>query len=237
MDDAQAHSQPGRRGPMPVSADAKAMRIAGVDPELGFGGGETQVMGLTAELVRLGHRAELICDPAGKLWERARRAGIVCHPLRIHNSIDLSAGIRLRNILKHQRYDVVHFHTARAHAMAPYGRGYAHALVVTRRMDYRPNRLFAPYLFNQAVDGVAAISHGVADALAASGVPRDRITIIPSGVDCDHFRPPSADERADARAALTRRRPACAASALAPADKLHRFVDHPLVVQSCRERN
>ncbi|HYB91122.1 MAG TPA: glycosyltransferase family 4 protein [Candidatus Binataceae bacterium] len=185
-----------------MNASATAIRIAGVDPELGFGGGEAQVMGLTAELVRMGHRAELICDPAGKLWERARRAGFVCHPLRIHNSIDLSAGIRLRNILKHQRYDVVHFHTARAHAMAPYGRGYAHALVVTRRMDYRPNRLFAPYLFNQAVDGVAAISRGVADALAASGVPRERITIIPSGVDCDHFRPPSAAERADARAAF-----------------------------------
>jgi len=202
MDEAQAHNQPDRGGPMLVSATGQAIRIAGVDPELGFGGGETQVMGLTTELVRLGHRAELICDPAGRLWERARRAGIVCYPLRIHNSIDLSAGIRLRSILKRQRYDVVHFHTARAHAMAPYGRGYAHALVVTRRMDYQPNRLFAPYLFNQAVDGVAAISHGVADALARAGVPRERITIIPSGVDCDRFRPPSATERADARAAL-----------------------------------
>ena len=46
-----------------------------------------------------GHRAELICDPAGRLWERAIAAGIECHPLRIRNAIDVAAGINLRAIL------------------------------------------------------------------------------------------------------------------------------------------
>ena len=31
------------------------MRIAGIDPERNFGGGEVQVMGLTLELLRAGH--------------------------------------------------------------------------------------------------------------------------------------------------------------------------------------
>jgi len=178
------------------------LSVAGVDPEFGFGGGETQVLGLTLELLRAGHRAELVCDPAGVLVERARRAGVVCHPLRIRNSVDLVAGVQLRGLLAAGRYDIVHFHTSRAHAMAPYVRGSTGALVVTRRMDYAPNRLFAPWLYNRAVDGVAAISDAVADALARSGVTRERVTIIPSGVDCAHFRPPMADERAAARAAL-----------------------------------
>src|SRR5579871_3644718 len=43
---------------------------------------------------------------------------------------------------------------------------------------------------------------GDADALARAGVPRERIVVIPSGVDCAHFRPPQAAERAAARAAL-----------------------------------
>jgi glycosyltransferase involved in cell wall biosynthesis len=67
-------------------------------------------------------------------------------------------------------------------------------------MDYRPNRIFAPYLFNRAVDCVVAISAGVADSLAAAGVDRSSVTVVPSGVDCERFRPPSADERARARA-------------------------------------
>ncbi len=177
------------------------LRIAGVDPERGFAGGETQVLGLTLALLRAGHQAELICDPDGELWRRARAAGVRCHPLRIRNSVDLAAGVRIRRLLRINRFDVTHFHTARAHALAPWARGRARTLVVTRRMDYPPNRIFARWLFDRAVDGVAAISPAVAAALARAGVARERVTLIPSGVDCAHFRPPTDDER---RAARTR---------------------------------
>lgn len=180
----------------------RMLRIAGVDPERGFSGGETQVMGLTRGLRRAGHSAELICDPAGALWARAQAEGIGCHPLAIRNSVDITAGFRLRSLLRDGRYDIVHFHTARAHALAPYARGRAGALIVTRRMDYVPNRMFAPLLFNRAVDGVAAISNAVAGALAQAGVRRDRIAIIPSGVDCERFAPPVAQLRLEARTAL-----------------------------------
>jgi glycosyltransferase involved in cell wall biosynthesis len=120
--------------------------------------------------------------------------------LRIRNALDISAAIRLRGILKRECYDIVHFHTSRAHSMAPLVRGFAPALFVTRRMDYRPNRIFASYLFKRAVDCVVAISGGVADSLAAAGVDRSCITVVPSGVDCKRFRPPNADERIHARA-------------------------------------
>jgi glycosyltransferase involved in cell wall biosynthesis len=178
------------------------MRIAGVDPERNFSGGEVQVTGLTRELLRAGHQAELVCDPDGELWQRAQQAGVTCRPLRIRNSLDALAGLRLRRLLTGHHYDVVHFHTARAHAMAPYARGRAGALVATRRMDYVPNRVFAPWLYNRAVDGVAAISQGVAQALTCAGVSRHRITIIPSGVDCRRFAPPSEAARQRARTAL-----------------------------------
>ncbi len=181
---------------------AGPLGIVGIDPELGFAGGETQVLGLTLALAREGHRAELICDPAGRLWERARAAQIKCHSLRIRNSLDLPAAIRLRAILGRERYDVIHFHTSRAHAMAPWARGFARALIVTRRMDYRPNRLFAPLLFNRAVDRVVTISRGVGDSLVEAGVDRSRIVTVPSGVDCDRFHPPSSEQRAHARASL-----------------------------------
>jgi glycosyltransferase involved in cell wall biosynthesis len=178
------------------------MRIAGVDPERNFGGGEVQVMGLTHELLRAGHDAELLCDPDGELWRRANRAGITCRPLTIRNSLDAAAGLRLRAQLGRQHYDIVHFHTARAHAMAPYATGLAGAMVVTRRMDYVPNRLFAPWLYNRMVNGVGAISEAVAQALMRAGVARQRIAIIPSGVDCVRFAPPSEARRRQARAAF-----------------------------------
>jgi len=194
-----AFSPPAETAALPPAAP---LSVAGVDPERNFAGGETQVLGLTLELRAMGHRAELLCDPAGELWRRAQAAGVVCHPMAIRNALDLAAAAALRRRLRDGRYDVVHFHTSRAHAMAPWVRGLTRATVVTRRMDYVPNRLFARWLYGRAVDGVAAISTSVADALVRAGVARERVTLIPSGIDCAHFRPPSADERAQARAAL-----------------------------------
>src|SRR5579863_8240971 len=199
----------------PAAAAAPPLAIAGVDPERNFAGGETQVLGLALELRAMGHRAELLCDPAGELWRRANAAGLVCHPMPIRNALDAAAAAALRRRLREGRYDVVHFHTSRAHAMAPWVRGLARAAVVTRRMDYVPNRLFARWLYGRrAVDGVAAISTGVADALVRAGVARERITVIPSGVDCAHFRPPTADERATARAPLGLNAADCAVGAV-----------------------
>lgn len=182
--------------------DKGALSIVGVDPERGFAGGESQVLGLTLALNHAGHRADLMCDPRGILWHRARAAGVQCYPLRIRNSVDAGAGLKLRRLLTHQPYDIVHFHTARAHALAPFAQRRAGALIVTRRMDYAPNRLFAPWLYNRAVDGVAAISPAVAEVLVRAGVARERIAIIPSGVDCARFRPPTVSERERARGEL-----------------------------------
>ena len=195
-------AEPARQGDASVIRFGPTLKIVGVDPERGFAGGETQVLGLSLALIRAGHQADLICDPDGVLWQRATAAGITCFPLRIRNSIDAAAGLRLRSLLVGKGYDVVHFHTARAHALAPFARGQTAVAVVTRRMDYAPNRVFGPLLFNRAVDGVAAISRAVADTLVQAGVRKDRVAIIPSGVDCDRFRPPAAAARERARIAL-----------------------------------
>ncbi len=186
-----ATAEPGRK-----------LRIIGVDPERGFAGGESQVLGLTLELLRMGHDAQLLCDPDGLLWQRAGDANVVCHPLKIRNAIDCLAGLRLRRFLSEHRFDVVHFHTSRAHSMAPFAAGLAGTRVVTRRMDYVPSRLSASCLYNRSVEAVAAISEEVANALRAGGVSSKLITIIPSGVDCRRFAPPTPEQRTAAREAL-----------------------------------
>lgn len=184
------------------SPNPAKLRIIGVDPERNFAGGESQVLGLTLELLRRGHDAQLLCDPDGLLWQRARDANVVCHPLKIRNALDCLAGLRMRRFLSQHRFDVVHFHTSRAHSMAPFIAGLAGTRVVTRRMDYVPSRLSVSCLYNRAVDAVAAISQEVANALGAAGVSSKLITIIPSGVDCRRFSPPTPEQRAAARGAL-----------------------------------
>src|SRR5262245_17138402 len=166
-----------------------------VDPERAWGGGETQVMALARELARLGHRSTIAADPRGRLAERAAAAGIAVVPLRIANHADVRAALALRRLAR--GHDVVHFHTARAHALAPFvGRGAAR-LVVTRRMDYVPaGGPYARFLYNRAVDVVIAISEGVRAALLRAGVRPGRIRVVPSGVDADAFAARDAERAA-----------------------------------------
>jgi glycosyltransferase involved in cell wall biosynthesis len=173
-----------------------AVRILHVDPERAWGGGEVQVLALARALAAAGHVNELAADPEGALAPAARAAGLRVHALRIANHADVAAGLRLRRLAR--AYDVVHFHTARAHAMAPLVGRHGRTLVVTRRMDYVPaGGPYARWLYNRAVDRVIAISAGVREALVQAGVPTERIVVVPSGVDPDALVAP-----AGARAAV-----------------------------------
>src|SRR6185369_16926550 len=118
------------------------------------------------------------------------------------NHLDVLAGRRLAGLLASGRYDIVHFHTARAHAMTAFiGRPQARR-IVTRRMDYQlRGGAYARWLYNRRADAVVAISAGVRSALVASGVRPERITVVPSGVDVERFAV-AAREREAARARL-----------------------------------
>ncbi len=164
------------------------LAILHVDPERGLGGGEAQVLGLMRHLAGAGDRQVVAADPDGMLAGAAAALGIRVTPLRIRNHVDVPAGRRLARLLASERYDIVHFHTARAHAMSAFlGRPNTRR-VVTRRMDYRPRGgWYARWLYEQGADAVVAISDGVRAALVASGVRPERITVVPSGVDVERF--------------------------------------------------
>jgi glycosyltransferase involved in cell wall biosynthesis len=172
------------------------MRVLHVDPERGFGGGEVQVLLLARELARRGHATTLAAHPAGALAGAAAGEGIPVVPLPIANHFDLRAGLTLRRLAA--GHDVLHFHTARAHALAPVCRRAGTRLVVTRRMDYVPaGGPYVRYLYNRAVDVVIAISEGVRAALVRAGVRAERIRVVASAVD-----PRRVVAAAGARAAL-----------------------------------
>ncbi len=173
----------------------RGLRILHVDPERAWGGGEDQVWGLVRHLTTGGHRVAVAADPRGRLWEVARAAGVDLRALRVRNGFDVAAAVRLRRWAGEM--DVVHLHTARAHALCLLLGSGGGRRVVTRRMDYRPRP--APYarlLYNRCVDHVVAISSAIRDVLLAVGVESGRVSVIPSGVDVRRFGVANGDREA-----------------------------------------
>lgn len=119
-----------------------------------------------------------------------REAGLPIIPLRIRNHFDLRAAFRLRHLVQRDKYNIVHFHTARAHALSPWLYGLKIKRLVTRRMDY-PLRagITTRFLYLCCVDMVVAISKSVYGALTKRNIPSSRIRLIPSGVETRRFVP------------------------------------------------
>jgi glycosyltransferase involved in cell wall biosynthesis len=169
-----------------VDSRRRALKILHIDPERSWGGGETQVLGLIGYLSRRGHANHLLCHPDGPLGRAAGATGTTVHPLRLRNDFDFRPAWVGRWLIRNERYDIVHFHTKRAHAFAVWLGGARRGArrVVTRRMDYPIRRgCYDRYLYNRAVDGVIAISEQIAALLVEGGVAKEKIRVIPSGVD------------------------------------------------------
>src|SRR5262245_51944818 len=164
----------------------RLLKILHIDPERDWGGGEAQVVGLLTYLAAQGHRNELLGHPQGLLWSRCQPLGVKTRPLAVRNDLDLRCIPALRRLIIRERYDLVHLHTKRAHALSfwlPRHRG-GPKYLVTRRMDYPEARnLYTRTLYNRRVDGVVAISKAIQDGLIRAGVDGQKIRVIYSGIE------------------------------------------------------
>lgn len=168
-----------------MSGAKRHLKILHVDPEKEWAGGETQVMGLLSSLSSRAHENQLLCHPEGVLIEQAQKIGIKTIHLRVANDLDLRPILGLKKLIQKEQFDIVHFHTHRAHGISLWlwrvrpGVKY----VVTRRMDYPVKRnWYTDRLYNRRVDGVVAISEKIRDLLIEGGVRSERIRVIHSGI-------------------------------------------------------
>ncbi len=174
-----------------MNVKGQPLKILHIDPEKAWGGGESEVICLLSYLASWGHQNHLLCHPEGILLRKAERAGIRVFPVRILNDLDMRPVPFLRSLIRREGYDIVHFHTKRAHALT-LCLGPVHSdvrFVVTRRMDYPVRKnWYHHYIYNRRVDGIVAISNKIADVLVEGGVSREKIRVIYTGVEPELFQ-------------------------------------------------
>lgn len=185
------------------------LRVAHVNSELGFSGGEDQMFLLMRGLREAGHHNLLFCRPGSRSAELAEREGFELFTLSMRNDLDLRGVLSLRRALRDGRPDVVNLHTGRASWLGGLAcRGLGLPAVAIRRMDrevkpgWRTRRVYGG--FSRAV---VAVSPAVVDCLVAGGVPRERVELICDAVDPDRLRPRRAPGELRAEEGLAAERP------------------------------
>ncbi len=162
------------------------MRVLSVVDGKGWTGGVEQAFLLTRELRDRGVEASLAVHRDNPVLDEARSAGLDVMAYD-RGAGRLSRVARLREILS-GRYDVVIGHKPAAirHLILPLALHRGRTLFVgVRRVCYP----VSPLTVYRVPKLVVAVARQVREVLAESGLNRDKIRVIPSGVDLRRFRP------------------------------------------------
>lgn len=166
-------------------------RVAHVATERTWRGGEQQVFSLIDGLAQRGHWNLAVVRPDGELSRRlGERPQFAVSPW---GEWDLIEARRLRRNLLAEKIDLVHAHTGHAVSLAALATlGTRIPMLLTRRVDFPlATHPFSRWKYRRAAR-IIAISNGVRDVLRQSGVPPEKIDLVPSGIDfrrLAHLRP------------------------------------------------
>ena len=173
------------------------LRVLHIDTERGWRGGQRQTLWLAQELARRGHLSLIAARHGELLATRAHDCGIEVIDCSPAMEVDPRTAWRIRRVVDARAIDVVHAHAAHAvgvAALALLGRKHRVPLVVSRRVDF-PLRHNAGtrWKYGRAAT-IVAISNAVARVLEESGIDRDRIDVVPDGVDVHRRVEPASSE-------------------------------------------
>jgi glycosyltransferase involved in cell wall biosynthesis len=161
-----------------------SLRVLHVDTERGWRGGERQAFWLACELDHRGHCSIVAARAGEPLAVRCRAAGLATVDCAPASELDPLAAWRLRRIIRGERIDIVHAHTAHAVAVAALATvGSKVPLVVARRVDFPLRENAGTKLKYGRAAVIVAISHAVARVLERGGIEPARIRVVPDGVD------------------------------------------------------
>lgn len=167
------------------------LRIVHIDTEVGYSGGEAQVLLLLEGLRARGYEVALVCRPRSACVHEAEIRAIEYRTTRMRGAADPAAVLRVARLLRELRADLVHLHTGHANWIGGLAAWWcAMPAVSTRRMDrcVRPGAR-TRFLYNVLLQRTAAISPAVRDRLIQGGVPPERVEVIPDAVDPERLRP------------------------------------------------
>ncbi len=180
------------------------LRVLHVDGERGYGGGQRQLLFLARELAGLGVEQALAVRPGSAMERLGRELPVQLFTLEQRSDFDVVGARGLARLGRALRPQIVHTHSARAlgiaaSARALFGLGRPPALIHTRRVSFPIKGALGGLKVRLGGDRYIAISEAAAAGLLGAGIPRDRLAVIPSGIEL-----PASVDREAARTAVLR---------------------------------
>ncbi len=184
------------------------MKILILSMSMGLGGAETHVLELARELVRRDHTV-FVASSGGAYVPMLEKGGVyhARAPLGSKSPAHVAKALAvLSRLCESERFDIVHAH-ARIPAViaAMMKKRFGFAFVTTAHGVYDAECPFARMM--DWGERAFAVSEDIAEKLAkAYKYPREKITLVPNGIDTARFCPEASGAEVRARLGLARKR-------------------------------
>lgn len=184
-----------KAGPVPAPAEAP-LRVLISLHQGGGSGAVNSVLRMARGLAARQLLVRFVCPPESGVEADARQAGLEVHPIPLATGTRLRNAGALANLLAEYPVDLVDAHGSRDREAFTWlglsGRLPVPA-IFTRRSWPRTTR-FENWLASRVARRVVVLSEPVAARLAATGIPPQKLRVIPNGVLLDRIDRPVIDE-------------------------------------------
>lgn len=174
------------------------LRIAHLNTEHTWRGGEQQVLSLATRLARRGHDNIIVARKASPLAKRSREAGIETREISPLGELDFFSAWRLSRFLVERNIGIIHAHAPHATALAAFCAVFSGLpALTTRRVDFPLRRnAFTRWKYAR-MSRVVAISEAIKKILGEDGVPPEKVLLVRSGIDFERLDRVPRTERSD----------------------------------------
>ena len=162
-----------------------ALKIAHIDTGISLRGGQRQMLILAQGLRELGHEQMIVCLEGSSLEEEAQREGFGIFSLPPHDPGHAFGVLLWRQQLRMWAPQIIHAHDGRGQTLAWLASvGLPVRRVASRRVTFFPSDRWTYRLkYGHTCHAVIAVSENIRELAAQAGVPRERITVIPDGIE------------------------------------------------------
>jgi glycosyltransferase involved in cell wall biosynthesis len=153
----------------------------------GLGGQEVRTLNEARWTVERGWRVLVAGQPAGRLLDRARAAGLETVPVRMRGPLDLPALARLAGLIRRERVSLVHTHSSIDGWLGGMAARLCRVPVVRTRHVSIPIRGGLNPVYRWLADRVITSGEAIRRMVVEAGVPSERVVAIPAGVNLEAF--------------------------------------------------
>lgn len=162
------------------------IKVLEVEASKGWGGQEKRTVRLANHMPRDKVRTYFAVNPDSRLMNDAKELGIECLPVKTRATYDIFAVLRLVKYIKKLGIDIVSTHSGRDAWLG--GMAAKIAGVKCVRVRHLQTPFASPFSYKHLTDEITAISVGVREYIASRGVDKNKIRLIYTGVDTQHFQ-------------------------------------------------